>query len=108
MTRHMLTRADDNRQLDVNCGDHIVLNLNENPTTGASWEPASSDPNIAVVTSRDYASGGTGTGSGGSRLLEFEAARPGATEIGAKLRRPWDPADKYYDIVTLNINVQSI
>ncbi|RZB19828.1 hypothetical protein StrepF001_00545 [Streptomyces sp. F001] len=74
------------RAITVDAGDEFTVAVDENPSTGERWYPATPKPDASVVRSRgdDYdADDDTGSlvGSGGRRVFTFEATGAGRTRI---------------------------
>ncbi|SOD65202.1 inhibitor of cysteine peptidase [Streptomyces zhaozhouensis] len=70
--------------VEVAAGESFVLELRENPSVGHEWTLIDPEPDDSVVRADgdDYeADEPDQTGSGGTRLLRFEAVEPGATTI---------------------------
>jgi inhibitor of cysteine peptidase len=86
--------ADDNgRTVHVHVGDHILVILPENPTTGFRWEVAT--PNSGVLEAQDPAgTEGVSDRAGGGRdvSIAHTARASGEGSIALALRRPWESA----------------
>ena len=80
-------------------GDHIVVRLNENPTTGHRWQVESTG---GLQLLDDSLTGSSGApGAGGERAFRFAAVTPGAASIKANLRRAWEsgiPAQGQFEV----------
>lgn len=78
-----LTEADAGRAITVTPGQHVVLRLPENPTTGYRW----SIPMALEVAGDSYEPGGAATGAAGQRVLTLVApGQPAQVEL--RLQRP--------------------
>jgi inhibitor of cysteine peptidase len=78
-----ITEADAGRTVSVTPGQHLVLRLPENPTTGYRW----SVPAGVSVVSDTYEAGGTQAGAGGQRVLTLVAPQA-AMQAELRLQRP--------------------
>lgn len=78
-----LTEADAGRSIAVTPGQHVVVRLPENPTTGYRW----SVPVALEVAADTYERGGGGVGAGGQRVLTLVAPAQ-ATQVELRLQRP--------------------
>lgn len=86
-----LDASKDISRLEVKPGDTIVIDLEENVSTGYSW--ALDDvPQPLMRVTEDSQTGGPGgrMGSPGHRRIAISAIGPGEAEIRAFLRRPWE------------------
>jgi len=80
-----LTQADAGRTVTVTPGQHVVLRLEENPTTGFRWSlPAG----VEVVEDRFEPGAGGMIGAGGTRVLTF-AAPQAEHRLDLRLQRPF-------------------
>ena len=78
-----LTEADAGRTVPVSPGEHVVVRLAENPTTGYRW----SVPMGLQVAADTYERGGGAVGAGGQRVLTLVAPAQ-ATQAEFRLQRP--------------------
>lgn len=91
MSELRLAQADTGGTFEVHQGDGIVIELEENLTTGYQWELVSVDEEIAGLHSSEYSlPDDAQIGEGGRRILTFEAHSVGSTEIHLKQYRPWE------------------
>lgn len=75
--------------LTLNKGTIFTIRLDENPTTGYSWN-ASVTSGLTVLNST-YVSGASGLmGAGGVREWKIEATTAGAQQFNAVYERPWE------------------
>jgi inhibitor of cysteine peptidase len=102
-----LTQADDGNAVDARVGGHLVVRLDENPTTGYRWALEESDEavialqHVEYVRSRDAAVGG-----GGQRIWTFVARKPGMATLHFKLWRAWEGDASIGQRFTATLNVQ--
>jgi inhibitor of cysteine peptidase len=72
-------------------GDVLIVELAENPTTGFRWQVAAVDSGALRLRSDEFAPDpGAAPGSGGLRVLRWEAVNPGDIEVRLELRRAWE------------------
>lgn len=91
MATHVLSPADDGRSIRATVGDHIVIELPENPTTGYRWTIDAVDDNGLALRDSAYArDDGGAIGGGGSRRLSFTVVRSGLSRIQLKRWREWE------------------
>jgi inhibitor of cysteine peptidase len=87
---HVYTEADSGKTVQEPLGETFKIRLQENPTTGYSWNLSVSD---GLRISRDeYISSPTGSqmaGTGGIHSFTLEAISRGEQMITAEYRRPW-------------------
>jgi inhibitor of cysteine peptidase len=97
----------DNTNIPVANGKTFVIRIEENPSTGYSWQYVIADPSIVINTEDRYiASDTTGklVGSGGKRVLTFGATKTGTTTIKLKYLRSWEPENPA-NIIVYNVTV---
>jgi len=86
-----LTLADSGAVVDLRAGDHVVLELDENPTTGYRWALDPPEPDVVTLAHTRYARAtGAGTGGGGRRTWTFLAKGEGTAVLRLKLWRAWE------------------
>jgi len=103
---HVLTEADQGRELEAASGDVITVRLRENPTTGFRWAQVDQPGASLVLQSDEFSVGGTAPGAGGERILRYRAVAPGRSEIDLALRRGWEPPDQAQRRVGFSVKVQ--
>ncbi|WP_193318102.1 MULTISPECIES: protease inhibitor I42 family protein [Streptomyces] len=97
------TDADADAPIEVTAGETFVLALGENPSIGWEWTLIDPEPDEAVVRADGdrYDSDGDEPGTGGTRLLHFEAVAAGETEIAVTrlFRGEYEPeTDLVFDV----------
>jgi inhibitor of cysteine peptidase len=85
----VVTQRDNGGVVSARVGDHIVLHLAENPTTGYVWAVDALDESTLELESSDWQAAGPGTGTGGDREWRLAPRRSGTTRIELKRWRPW-------------------
>lgn len=71
-------------------GDQIEVTLPETATTGFVWEPEVAEDALRPV-GDERAAPGVPRGAPGTRVLTFEALRPGEAQLRLVKRRSWEP-----------------
>ena len=87
-----LTVEDTGTTRSVRVGERATVRLPESPTTGYRWEPDFDDAALRLVDDR-FEGSPTPRGSGGERVLTFEAAHAGPTTLRLAKRRGWGGAE---------------
>jgi inhibitor of cysteine peptidase len=105
MTLH-LRESDNGTSVRVPLSEEVVLELEENPTTGYRWMIETTGDAVSEIESNYVPSSGTAIGGGGRRSVRFIAARPGTTEIRAALRRSWEPPERSLKQFAVTIHVE--
>jgi inhibitor of cysteine peptidase len=86
-----LTRADDGRVVALRVGDRLVLNLEENPSTGYRWAMDAHDEEVVGLQTLEYTPAPrAAVGSGGQRRWTFVAHKAGTDSLHFKLWRAWE------------------
>lgn len=87
---YVFNETNNNETVTLPAGSEIAIRLDENPTTGFSWNVTSSagleyvnDTYIAPETELVGAGGGV-------HVWQYLAAEPGAAEFTAIYKRPWE------------------
>jgi inhibitor of cysteine peptidase len=89
----VLRRSDLGRPIHIRQGDSIVLELEENPSTGYSWELADLPAFVTVAESSHETAGPPAMGAPGLRRIRVLAVATGEGVIVGHLQRPWDRAN---------------
>jgi predicted secreted protein len=94
MTSMLVIRQSNTGQtFTVGTRDKIEVLLDENPSTGYSWEFTEQDRDILVFSDSSFYSGGAIPGKSGTRKFQFEVKAPGKNTILFRLSQPWDRAN---------------
>lgn len=84
----------------------VIVELNENPTTGYRWELRCSDTNIVVNISADFVpKSASMIGGGGKRIFRFLARDIGTVTLDFIRKRAWEPEESSVDKCTVTIHV---
>jgi inhibitor of cysteine peptidase len=88
-----LSEADSGRRIQLHRGDHVVIRLDSNPTTGFNWEM---QPNTDfAVSQRHLVNAEGGMGASGGDVFELTAKSSAQNgSLGFFYRRPWEDASK--------------
>lgn len=87
MTQVALSERDAGRQILLSCGDQLVIELTENPTTGYRWTFEPFDETILARTRSTFVRFSAKTGAGGRRSLSLLAKTAGTVRLRLKLWR---------------------
>jgi inhibitor of cysteine peptidase len=86
-----LTQADNGTAVTIRPGEQVAISLAENPTTGFQWALEQGDDAILKLLDSAYVrAAGPDLGSGGRRVLTFEAKNSGTVRLSLKLWRAWE------------------
>ena len=85
-----LTTGDRGRRVGIVVGETVTLRLAENPTTGYRWAVLSAG-GLEMVRDGFEGAGSGAIGAGGTRVLEFRAARVGSGRVELVNRQEWNP-----------------
>lgn len=102
-----ISASDNGRIVPVNAGTQITLRLAENPTTGYQWILITGKGlNITRDVYVPSETTGTMTGSGGTRIWDIVALRPGAETIHATYLRPFEGITGNETVFTVTVDVR--
>lgn len=87
---YSVTSADDGRILTLQAADRLLIQLDENPTTGFRWTVDTVDDQIISMQNSTYAPPAAGAlGGGGTHHFTFVVKQRGVTPVRFKLWREW-------------------
>jgi predicted secreted protein len=90
MTYLEIDEKDNGSDLDLQVGDRIKIELNENPTTGCFWEIGSINvKDMKVIANEFKAADGNSVGAGGLRKMIFEVIRKSKGDLVLESRQKW-------------------
>ena len=100
-----LTADDNGRQVEVEAGGQIVINLEGNPSTGYTWEAKDLDTTmLEQVGDPVFISTSPGSvGSGGILTLTFKSLKAGTASLKLVYHRPWEPGVDPLDTFTITV-----
>jgi inhibitor of cysteine peptidase len=107
--QQVITEAGNGTNITLAKGETFYLRLEENPTTGYSWELNMSQ-GLSLVSDKYYPPESEGgerplVGAGGVHLWEIRANSEGTQQVTAVYRRPWENETGTEDRFTLNVDV---
>jgi inhibitor of cysteine peptidase len=83
--------ADAGTTIQLRAGEQLRIALSGNPTTGYSWELASTDEKVLKSLGQpEYKSGSQALGAGGMFTFTLQAVAPGTTAVQLVYRRPFE------------------
>jgi inhibitor of cysteine peptidase len=105
----LITPSDQGSTFETLPGDEIVIQLQENITTGYQWEVAEIDPSVVELLNTDYLETPEPgiLGRGGTRRLRFRASGAGRTCIQLRLRRSWEALDATIERFEVTVHVRA-
>ena len=108
MSEIVVTRDNQGSEIEAKKGDIIVFHLDENLTTGYSWENEKTvnQPIVELIDSSYTESPGKLLGRSGTRTMRFEVKSEGYQEIRLRLRRPWEPSEKAIEHLQVIVRAQ--
>ncbi|RPJ64569.1 MAG: hypothetical protein EHM20_18255 [Alphaproteobacteria bacterium] len=104
----VITEADNGNTMYLKEGQTFILKLNENPSTGYSWQ-LSRDDGLNLLWDKYHPwesseeSGNIVIGAGGFHVWKIEAMNDG--KVKATYKRPWEPETGREKTFTLNVIV---
>ncbi len=103
-----LTKADKGKTVQVHTGDQVMLQLDENPSTGYLWAIDKTDNAVLALQHSDYTpTPGGALGSGGTRVFTFIAKNPGRVHLQLKVWRSFEGNSSVIQRYDATIQVQS-
>ena len=85
-----LTQEDNGKTIEIKTGDSLVVNLDENPTTGYRWAVERGSEDLLNPSGSEFIQNPDAkTGAGGTRVFTFQALKPGKTSLNIKHWRAW-------------------
>ncbi|MCX5786563.1 MAG: protease inhibitor I42 family protein [Elusimicrobia bacterium] len=108
--RKIITQNENGREFELAMGETFQVSLPENPTTGYQWEVYKSGAPFVGLEKEEYIApeenlSGHIVGRGGTKLLTFEAAKPGEAELALRLRRSWEAESEFVDSFSVKLKI---
>lgn len=102
----VLTATDNNGSFEVRIGESITINLEENRSTAFMWQDADkAGKNVLALVRDDYIlPQKIEFGSGGMRILQYEAKDVGTVTIELQKRRGWEK-NKFIESFIVTVTV---
>jgi inhibitor of cysteine peptidase len=89
--------SDSSQTISVKVGQEFIIALNENPTTGYSWQKEFDASFLELVGDKYEPSAEAKkpgiVGAGGTRNFQFKALKTGETKVTLVYKRPWEGGD---------------
>ena len=103
-----LTEHDQGKTITIYQGDTVVIELDENPTTGFTWAIHKANEQVLKLINSEYmpAPGGT-IGIGGVRVFTFEAKHVGTAQIELKYWRSFAGDSSIMRRYDITVHVES-
>jgi inhibitor of cysteine peptidase len=93
--------------VEVSTGDHVVIRIRENPTTGYTWQFAVSPTNVLEMVGdtfeRPQEKRGL-CGAPGMRVVTYAVRASGPATISGSSRRPWEKDKEPVSTVSYSIH----
>lgn len=107
MSEIIIKKKDNGKVIKVTHDDVIVICLEENISTGYSWQAGDIDRAIIELLEKSYTQPNEDrkVGGSGTRTFRLKAKLPGNVKIHLRLRRPWEADDKAIENFELNLTV---
>jgi inhibitor of cysteine peptidase len=102
----LLSEVDHGTSVCVRISEEVVLELQENPTTGYRWTIETSGEALRQLAPTYAPAPNAEIGGGGKRTVRFIAVRAGTSEIRAVLRRSWEQQDGSLSTYAVKIKVE--
>jgi inhibitor of cysteine peptidase len=106
----VITEADNGNTIYIKEGQTFIINLNENPSTGYSWE-LSLSKGLGLLSDKYYSpesskkDGGLVLGAAGFHSWEIKAMDKGNQEVNGVYKRSWEPETGEEQTFKLNVVV---
>lgn len=106
----IITENDNGNSIDLKNGHAFYLKLNENPSTGYSWQLSLSNGlNLLSDKYHPFESSKSGknfvVGAGGFHLWRIKAEAEGSQQVKAVYKRPWEPETGREQTFILDVRV---
>ena len=106
MADYTFSAKDNGASVEVQRGANIVIELNENPTTGYRWAITNIDEASLQPTGDEFVAPNDATpGAGGLRRFFFRTKRAGSTALTLINKRAWQSDDRAADTYSLAIRI---
>jgi inhibitor of cysteine peptidase len=102
-----ITKTENSQSVQAHVGDTIVLQLDENASTGYTWTVGQTDSTILALQSSKYTASGNVPGSGGTRVFTFLAKKSGMVHLQLKYWRSFVGDSSVVQRYSVTLEVQS-
>lgn len=82
--------ADNGLTLQIQRGQHLLLAVPANPSTGYVWQASGFTPVLAQQGEAQFVASGSMPGSGGVETWSFMADKAGIIQLRLRYLRPWE------------------
>ncbi len=86
----VLGAADSLSEVSLDVGDQLEVELESNPSTGYSWEPAPLPDGLQLISSDFEEPGGSLVGASGTQVFVFDVVSPGSGILRFEYVRVFD------------------
>jgi inhibitor of cysteine peptidase len=101
-----ITQTDNGKTIQVHAGDTLVIQLDENASTGYTWAVNKIDTTVLLLQSSTYTASGNLPGSGGTRVFTFLAKNPGTVHLQLKYWRSFVGDSSISERYSVTVEVQ--
>jgi inhibitor of cysteine peptidase len=102
-----LDAKDNGRQIELQKGQTLVINLEGNPSTGYTWEPVDLEGAIIrQVGEPEFNPESELVGAPGTQTLRFEALKAGQMDLKLVYHRPWEEGVEPLETFTIHVTVR--
>jgi len=101
-----MTQTDNGKAVQVHAGDTMVIQLDENASTGYTWAVNKIDTTVLLLQSSTYTASGNVPGSGGTRVFTFLAKNPGTVQLQLKYWRSFVGDSSIIQRYSITVEVQ--
>lgn len=105
--RILLDMRDSGTTVQGEVGDHLIIILAANPSTGYDWAETGGDQHIIGISQREFVPlgsvGDVNVGQGGVDVLDFVLGHAGTTQLMLGYKKGTEPP-----VTTFNITVESV
>lgn len=103
----IFTEEQSGSSVDLKAGELVTIRLEENPTTGYSWN-MSFTPGLELMKDKFFSSADTElVGAGGVHEWTFKANSAGQYNVSGIYKRPWENITGDEDTFNLTLNISS-
>jgi len=103
----MITQTENGKSVQAHSGNTIVIQLDENASTGYTWAVSKTDATILTLQTSTYTASGNVPGRGGTRVFTFLAKKPGTVHLQLKYWRSFVGDSSVTERYSATIEIQS-
>lgn len=108
ISTHTITKQDNGKEVSVNVGDIIQIELEENGTTGYVWQIDNLDKTYFELVSEDTKKTTADNNIAGAPVIgiwQIKALKQGSSSIKMDYFRPWEGRESAIDHFVVNLRV---